>query len=495
MIAMSKNQLCLNAVATALVLCALTLPVGATSAQVLLEQASPLAHKGQYDQAEPLYRRALALLTKAPSADQSNLKECFSWLGYISESKNKLSDAEQYFKHALEVQEKLSAGHHDPYEEILAMALDDLAQIYTKEGKYAAARALELRSLEMRKHTYGADSQDYRQVLERLSEIDKHLGNKTSVTGLTKQILDIKVKEYGPVLGPFYACAQKRTHNNQVDCVVPLLTVVGVGSNFSEWMAASELNKLFGKVSPWYKIPNWLAGLWQGSYTLPTGRTIEIDGELYDDPPAFSGPGAYAKRRGAVATVDGWWERLDTRNTDYWCWCDLNGPGAAKVMEPGKSLQPNKKTPHIQGPKRSEYSYWHRHTPITTSDGMVLCRESTITYALKEVPANLPLLPASKKVTAIWQIDRVDVFGKVGYDKKTGKDQVALYSATIIYDGYGKPVNQSPGEGHHTAYDGVLMQNRIGEPAPIKFQGFDARSSLVEFLTRERKLDELKKLR
>lgn len=478
-----------------MVLCALNLPVSATSAQVLLEQASPLAHKGQYDLAEPLYRRALALLTKAPSADQSNLKECFSWLGYISESKNKLSDAEQYFKHALEVQEKLSADHHDPYEEILAMALDDLAQIYTKQGKYDSARALELRSLKMREHTYGVNSRDYRLVLERLSEIDTHLGNKTSANSLIKQVLDIKVKEYGPALGPFYASAQKKTHNNRGDCVVPLITVVGVGSNFNESMAASELNRLFGKVTPWYKIPNWLAGLWQGGNTLPTGRTTEIDGVLYDDPPNFSPNAAYAKRRGAVAAIDGWWERLDSSNTDYWCWCELDGSGAAKALESGKSQNPDRKTPHLPEQKRSEYSYWHRHTPVTTSDGMVLCRESTVTYALKETPAMLPFLPASKKVTSIWQIDRLDVFGKVGYDKKTGKDQVALYSATIIYDGCGKQVNQSPGEDHNTAYDGVLMQNRIAAPAPIKFQGFDARSSLVEFLTREGKLAELRKLR
>lgn len=477
-----------------MVLCALTPPVSATSAQALVEQASPFAHKGQYDQAEPLYRRALALMTKAPPADQDSLKECLSWLGYINESKNNLAEAEHYFKRALEVEEKNAAGHNDPYEELLAMTLDDLAQIYTKQGKYSAAKALEMRSLKMREHTYGVNSREYRLVLERLSEIDKHLGDTTSVNSLTKQILDIKVKQYGPVLGPFYARAQRTMQNNRRNCVVPSLTVVGVGSNFSQFMAAAELTRLWGRVAPWYKIPNWLAGLWRGPEEVPKDNMVEMDGELYQETGEFgSSHGAYARRKGAVQTVDGWWDRLKPGDNDYWTWSTNSEQFDTTQSNSGSKNPSGSGNNGVGAQKLMEYSFWRTHTPVTTADGLVIYRDTAVHYLVKLMPPLLPFLPENKVVKSIWQIDREEVFGQVGVDKKTGLPQIAMYTATRIYDANGNQVSEAPDR--NSAFDDVSMPPRIGAPGPKKFRDFDARSNLMEFLIFEGKFDEVKKLK
>ncbi len=435
-------------------------------AKLLSDLAVHYDNRGLSDKAEPLYRRALTILDKTPNANLEDLKTCLSGLGYACERKQQLSQAEQFFKRALTVHEKIAS---DPNEELLAMSLDSLAQVYTKEGKYAQAKVLLKRSLAMREQTYGADGRMVKICLEKLSDINQKMGNQKETEQLSTRVLAIKKKDYGPVLGPFFMQVQEALKNNSHICILPLSSKLGVGAPFDEKVFTAEIKKkLGGDSAEWCKIPDWLAGLWQSREIPPHQQTIEVEGALWDDPPPsgfYEGPGPYAMRKGAIPTKDGWWEHHSADSSDFWT--------------RGGS----------QGDKFLEYSFCHRHHPVTTGNGNVIFRQSTIFFRVRPmIHAKTEVLLPPGTVTAVWQEDSEEVYGKIS------NDQVALYSGTSIYGWNGKKLSSAPGDPARTANESVTMKKRLGKAAPLAYKGFNAKKSLRAFLTKQKKFDELKLL-
>jgi tetratricopeptide (TPR) repeat protein len=436
--------------------------------KLLCAWALHYTHRGLTDKSEPLYRRALTILEKTPKSNLDELKDCYSGLGYFYESKNQLPLAERYFKQALATNEKTAAARHDPNEELLAMSIDKVADVLTKQGKYSEAKSLLKRSLAMREATYGPDGDMVQGRLERLSEVDKKLGLTKDSEQASKRVLAIKKNNYGPILGPFYEQAQRLMKNNPHNCILPLSDNLRVGAAFNERVATAEIKKRFGGVSAqWHKIPNWLAGLWG---KIPTDRKVkEVNGEVWDDPPPagfYEGPGPFAVRRGCIQTKDGWWEYNKKGNSDFWT------RGSSEREE---SL---------------EYSFVHRHQPVTTSDGIIIFRDSTIFFKVKPSAAvkDDVLLPPGT-IKAVWQEDREEVY------RPLAKDQVALYAGTRIYNWHGNQVSSAPGDANRKAHDGVTSLTRAGKPAAFTYRGFDAEKNLQSYLTKQKLYAELRLLR
>jgi tetratricopeptide (TPR) repeat protein len=83
--------------------------------------------------AEPLYKRSLAIREKALGPDHPDVAFALINLGALYYNKGRYANAEPVFKRSLEIREKaLGPDHPD-----VAASLNNLANLYDKLGRYA----------------------------------------------------------------------------------------------------------------------------------------------------------------------------------------------------------------------------------------------------------------------------------------------------------------------------------------------------------------------
>jgi tetratricopeptide (TPR) repeat protein len=92
---------------------------------------------GQYDKAEPLAQRALAVAEKTNATDDQ-LALCLVDLAYIYSSTGRLEQAEQKCRQGLKLQESFYGENH-PY---AAQTMRVLASVYQQQARYAQAQAV-----------------------------------------------------------------------------------------------------------------------------------------------------------------------------------------------------------------------------------------------------------------------------------------------------------------------------------------------------------------
>jgi CHAT domain-containing protein len=104
--------------------------------------------KGDYTSAEPLYRRALAILAQALGPDHPSVAVSFHNLALLYHEKRDYTSAELLYRRALAIREKtLGPDHPD-----IAQSLANLALLYEMRGDYAQAVQCTSRANEVREH-------------------------------------------------------------------------------------------------------------------------------------------------------------------------------------------------------------------------------------------------------------------------------------------------------------------------------------------------------
>ena len=98
------------------------------------------------------------------------------------------------YKRALAIWEK-AIGKESP---TAAFALNNLAVVYTRQGKYEEAIALHERSLAIKTKALGPDHPDVTGTLQNLAEIYRHLEQYANSEELDKRALAIREKALGP---------------------------------------------------------------------------------------------------------------------------------------------------------------------------------------------------------------------------------------------------------------------------------------------------------
>ena len=131
--------------------------------------------QGKYAEAEPLFRRALAIWEKVRGSGES-------------------AEAEPLYHGALVVRKRaMGAGHLD-----VANLLNNLAQLYAAQGKYADAEPLYQRSLAIREKTLGSEHSFVADSLNNLAGLYKAQGKYAEAEPLYKRALAIQEKALGP---------------------------------------------------------------------------------------------------------------------------------------------------------------------------------------------------------------------------------------------------------------------------------------------------------
>ena len=108
------------------------------SRQALNNLAGLYDMQGRYAEAEPLFKRALAIYEKALGPDHPDVARALNNLALLYDSQDHYAEAEPLYKRSLSIRQKaLGPDHPD-----VALAQNNLAALYSHQGRYADALPL-----------------------------------------------------------------------------------------------------------------------------------------------------------------------------------------------------------------------------------------------------------------------------------------------------------------------------------------------------------------
>lgn len=157
------------------------------------ERADLYYFKGNYDQAEPLYKHSLEIKEKflglkhlSVAATLNNLAELYKTTGAYDKS-------ESLHGQALSIREKI-LGHDHPD---IAQSLNNLAGLYEDQGLYEKAEPLYKRDLEISEKSLGKEHPDVAITLNNLGELYRCQGRYREAVPLYQRSLKIRRDAFG----------------------------------------------------------------------------------------------------------------------------------------------------------------------------------------------------------------------------------------------------------------------------------------------------------
>ena len=164
------------------------------AADLLLKTANYLYGRAQYEQAEPLYQRALAIREKALGPDHPSTAQSLNNLAALYASQGRYEDAEPLYQRALGIYEKaLGPDHPDT-----AGSLNNLALLYDSQGRYEQAEPLYQRALAISEKALGPDHPNTASSLNNLALLYRSQGRYEQAEPLYQRALAIREKALGP---------------------------------------------------------------------------------------------------------------------------------------------------------------------------------------------------------------------------------------------------------------------------------------------------------
>jgi tetratricopeptide (TPR) repeat protein/CHAT domain-containing protein len=156
--------------------------------------ATLYTEQGRYAEAEPLYRRALGINEKALGPDHPDVADNLNNLAALYKDQGRYAEAEPLYKRALVIREKAFGPDHRD----VAQSLNNLADLYSAQGRYAEAEPLHRRALAIREKALRADHPDVAASLHNLATLYTEQGRYAEAEPLHKRALAIKEKALGP---------------------------------------------------------------------------------------------------------------------------------------------------------------------------------------------------------------------------------------------------------------------------------------------------------
>ncbi len=143
-----------------------------------------------YDEAEPLYRHALAIREKSLVTDHPDIATSLNNLAALYHSQGKYAEAEPLYWRALTIREKsLGSDHLD-----VATSLNNLAVLFYSQSKYAKAEPLYRRVLAILEKSLGSDHLDIAKSLNNLAGLFYAQGKYVEAEPLFRRALVIREK-------------------------------------------------------------------------------------------------------------------------------------------------------------------------------------------------------------------------------------------------------------------------------------------------------------
>ena len=150
--------------------------------------------QGRYDEAEPLQQRALAIDEKALGPDHPDVAIDLNVLALLYQAEGRYAEAEPLQQRALTISEKTLGPDHPT----VATRLNNLAELYRNQGKYAEAEPLLKRAIAIGEKTLGPEHPNLAIRLNNLALVYKAQGKYAQAEPLFKRAIAIDEKALGP---------------------------------------------------------------------------------------------------------------------------------------------------------------------------------------------------------------------------------------------------------------------------------------------------------
>ena len=125
--------------------------------------------QGRYAEAEPLYKRALAIEEKALGPEHPDIATSLNNLALLYQVQGRYAEAEPLYKRALAIGEKALGPEHPD----VATSLNNLAELYQAQGRYAEAEPLYKRALAIGEKALGPEHPDVAISLNNLAGLTR----------------------------------------------------------------------------------------------------------------------------------------------------------------------------------------------------------------------------------------------------------------------------------------------------------------------------------
>jgi len=156
-------------------------------ARYLMNLATCYYLQEKRDQAEPLFKEALAIFARVLGPEHYATLEALTWLATIDRDRGRYAEAEARYEQALAVYERQLPAR----QEVLAACLDNLAAMYDREGQFERATTLRQRALTVLQQSLGTDHPDVAHCLTNLADTYTELEEYKQAEAYSKQALAI----------------------------------------------------------------------------------------------------------------------------------------------------------------------------------------------------------------------------------------------------------------------------------------------------------------
>jgi CHAT domain-containing protein/Tfp pilus assembly protein PilF len=148
---------------------------------------------GLYGQAEPVFRRALAIQERTLSPDHPDLATSLNNLAGVYRAMGSYAQAEPLYRKALHIKERtLPPDHPD-----VAASLNNLARLQQDLGAYLEAEPLYRRALRIWETSLGPDHPDVATSLDNLAGLYQDMGSYSQAQALYEKALAVRERALG----------------------------------------------------------------------------------------------------------------------------------------------------------------------------------------------------------------------------------------------------------------------------------------------------------
>jgi tetratricopeptide (TPR) repeat protein len=152
-----------------------------------------LFNSAQYAEAEPLYKRALAILEKSLGENHPDVATVLNNLAMLYQAINRLSEAEPLMKRALAIDEAGLGKDHPS----VARDLNNLAQLYQDTNRLSEAELLYKRALAINEASLGKDHPSVARDLNNLAGLYRDTNRLSEAEPLIKRVVEIFERSLG----------------------------------------------------------------------------------------------------------------------------------------------------------------------------------------------------------------------------------------------------------------------------------------------------------
>jgi tetratricopeptide (TPR) repeat protein/DNA-binding CsgD family transcriptional regulator len=149
--------------------------------------------QGRYEQAEPLYQRALHLWEQSPAHESPEVSALLNDLAILYAEQGRYQQAEPLLQRALHLDEQLFGPDHPK----VAFPLTNLANLYLEQGRYAEAEPLYQRALRIRDQALGSSHPQVAFPMGGLANLYREQGRYDEAEPLYQRALAIRYQQRG----------------------------------------------------------------------------------------------------------------------------------------------------------------------------------------------------------------------------------------------------------------------------------------------------------